>query len=501
MTILDALSDPNLFTRQFAGESWASWRAFLAALFGLTLDGDALVLYRECTGRETPPAGPARECWVVVGRRGGKSRVAALVAVFLACFRDYSGVLAAGEVGTVMVLAADRKQARTVLRYIRGLLNSSPLLARIVAHETRESIDLKNRVTIEVHTSSYRAVRGYTIVAAVLDEIAFWPDPESANPDVETVNALRPAMATVPGALLLGTSTPYARRGALWSAFEKHHGQDGDPVLVWRAPTRTMNPTVGEALIAAAFEEDPAAAAAEWGAEFRADIESFLAPDALAVVTVPGRRELPRAEGARHVAFCDPSGGSGQDSMAMGVAHVESRVAVLDALREARPPFSPDEVVREFAGVLKSYGITRVVGDRYAGEWPRERFREHGIEYTPAEKTKSELYAEFLPLVNAGRVELLDDARLRAQLLGLERRTGRSGRDSIDHGPGRHDDAANATAAALVLAVAASSSRAVTSADIAGFTAANAGVSGIHGFRSATGEWIDRVTPGFSDYG
>ncbi|MBI4540568.1 MAG: hypothetical protein HY704_13790, partial [Gemmatimonadetes bacterium] len=234
VTILDALSDPNLFARQFAGESWTAWRAFLAALFGLASDGDALALYRECTGRETPPAGLAREAWVVAGRRAGKSRIAAVVAVFLACFRDYGKVLAPGEVGTVMVLAADRKQARTVLRYMRGLLTGSRLLARMVAHETRESIELRNRVVIEVHTSSYRAVRGYTIVAAVLDEIAFWPDPESANPDVETVNALRPAMATVPGALLLATSTPYARRGALWTAFERHHGQDDDPVLVWR---------------------------------------------------------------------------------------------------------------------------------------------------------------------------------------------------------------------------------------------------------------------------
>ena len=34
----------------------------------------------------------------------------------------------------------------------------------------------------------------------------------------------------------------------------------------------------------------------------------------------------------------------------------------------------------------------------------------------------------------------------------LERRTARGGRDSIDHGPGAHDDIANAVAGALVLA-------------------------------------------------
>jgi hypothetical protein len=65
------------------------------------------------TGRQRPPEASAREAWVVVGRRGGKSRVAALVAVWLACFNDYRAMLAPGEPGTLMVIAADRRQARS----------------------------------------------------------------------------------------------------------------------------------------------------------------------------------------------------------------------------------------------------------------------------------------------------------------------------------------------------------------------------------------------------
>jgi hypothetical protein len=48
--------------------------------------------------------------------------------------------------------------------------------------------------------------------------------------------------------------------------------------------------------------------------------------------------------------------------------------------------------------------------------------------------------------------DLLDNSKLVAQLVGLERRTVRSGRDSIDHGPGGHDDLANAAAGALLSA-------------------------------------------------
>src|SRR5262249_24525473 len=71
----------------------------------------------------------------------------------------------------------------------------------------------------------------------------------------------------------------------------------------------------------------------------------------------------------------------------------------------------------------------------------------------PAEQTKSDLYRDVLPLLNSRSVDLLDDRRLVAQLCGLERRTARGGRDSIDHGPGAHDDLANAAPGALVLAI------------------------------------------------
>ena len=52
--------------------------------------------------------------------------------------------------------------------------------------------------------------------------------------------------------------------------------------------------------------------------------------------------------------------------------------------------------------------------------------------------------------MNSGRVKLLGNKRLITQLIGLERRTSRAGRDSIDHAPGGHDDLANAAAGALV---------------------------------------------------
>jgi hypothetical protein len=157
-----------------------------------------------------------------------------------------------------------------------------------------------------------------------------------------------------------------------------------------------------------------------------------------------------------YVAFVDPAGGSGADSMTLAIAHATRRegrvMAVLDAIAEWRPPFSPDATTADAAAHVRRFRLARVTGDAYAGEWPREAFRKHGIDYSVSERTKGALYRELLPLINSRRVELLDHPRLLAQLTRLERRTARGGRDSIDHGPRGHDDLANAAAGALVLA-------------------------------------------------
>jgi hypothetical protein len=454
-SIIDACDDANLFKPWFRDrDSWSAWFVFLRSLFGLPLSPEQLALFRDCTGRESPPTTPATEAWLACGRRSGKSFVLSLCAVYLAAFHSYRQYLAPGERATIMVIACDRRQARTIFRYIGALLTEVPMLARMVQRQTAECFDLNNDVSIEVAVASFRSVRGYTVVACLCDEIAFWrSDESSTNPDTEILSAIRPAMATIPNAMLLCASSPYAQRGALFAAFKQHFGKTGN-VLVWRSPTRLMNPTVPQNVVDAAFEADPASAASEFGAEFRTDLETAFSRDVIEAAVLPGRHELPRVERVRYFAFVDPSGGS-SDSMTLAICHVRGTTCVVDCVRERRAPFSPDDVVKEFAAALKSYGVGKVVGDRYASEWPRERFRCHDIAYQVADKPKSDLYLTLLPLLNSGRVELLDHKRLVAQLCGLERRTSRAGKDSIDHAPGGHDDVANAVAGAAVIANAA----------------------------------------------
>ena len=451
MNVLQAMDDPAMFGSHFKGASWDPWRAFLAGLHGLPMTAAQLALYQHHTGRQEAPTESFTEAALVIGRRGGKSRILALLGTVLATGRDYRPFLAPGEVATVAILASDRKQARSIFRFVKGMLDLVPGLKREITKETDEVIELGGRrVAIEITTASFRATRGYTYIAVLADEIAFWRSDESANPDEEILNAIRPGLATIPGAMLLLASSPYAKKGALYKVFRRHYGQDGSRVLVWRGTTQEMHPDIDPAIIAEAYEEDAASAASEYGAEFRNDLEAFVTREVVDACTVTGRFEIERLPGVRYRAFVDPSGGSA-DAMTLAIGHTEQKRQILDVVREVRPPFSPEAVVAEFAALLKAYGLAAVTGDRYAGEWPRERFREHGIAYNLADKPRSDLYRDLLPMLNSGNVELLDRPRLTTQLCGLERRTSRAGRDSIDHAPGAHDDLANAVAGVLTM--------------------------------------------------
>lgn len=455
MSILADLDNPQLFAPFFKGDSWGPWRAFLAALFALPMDDDQLAIYQRHTGRQAPPQEPFTEAALVVGRRGGKSRVLALLGVYLATARDYTPYLAEGEVATIAIIAADRKQARSIFRYCKGLLSAIPEMAAMVLDDKNDIITLSNNVVIEIATASFRVTRGYTYAAVLADETAFWrSDDTSANPDTEIFRAIRPAMGTIPGAILLNASSPYRRAGVLWKTYREHHGKDDSEILVWKATTREMNPAYPQKLVDRAYADDPESASAEYGAEFRSDLEAFVDQEVIDACTEIGcfERAPARSIGRRYVAFVDAAGGSGGDSMTLAIAHLENDMAVLDAVRERKPKFSPDDVAGEFSALMKSYGVSRAEADRWGGDWVGEGFRKHGITVSPSAKPKSDLYRELLPLLNARRCNLLDNQTLAKQLVGLERRVARGGRDSIDHAPGSHDDVANAAAGALLMA-------------------------------------------------
>jgi hypothetical protein len=214
-----------------------------------------------------------------------------------------------------------------------------------------------------------------------------------------------------------------------------------------------LNPTIDQAIIDADMADDPAAARAEWMAEFRDDLADFISHEAVMACVEVGTRERPPQIGKhRYVSFTDPSGGS-NDSMTCAIGHIEGDMIVVDCAREIVAPFDPESATDEFVNLFQSYGIKKTNGDRYAAAWVSQAFEKRNIEYVHSELPKSGLYQNLLPHLNSKTIKLLDHPRTINQIASLERRTARGGRDSIDHPQGSRDDAANAVAGLAYVAI------------------------------------------------
>ena len=134
------------------------------------------------------------------------------------------------------------------------------------------------------------------------------------------------------------------------------------------------------------------------------------------------------------------------------ICHRDGPLVIVDAVRHYAPPFSPSQIVAELSMLAKSYHCSKVIGDRYAGEFSAELFKKNGLTYEPSKQTKSELYKDLLPLLNSRKIVLPRNDRLFNQIISLERRVGFGGRETIDHPPGQHDDAVNAVAGSALQA-------------------------------------------------
>jgi hypothetical protein len=455
LTFPAMLLDPKLLGGVFGAPSFRVWVTLAAVIFGLGygLSPEEQATVAALIGGRPLPRERVRELWIIASRRAGKSIFAAALAIFLALQRYRTSP---GEVPTLIIITPSLRQSRITKRYISGLMAASPLLRSLIASETASEIVLTNGNVIEVVTASRVAPRGRTLIAVIVDEGAFLPaDDAAAEPLAEVLVACRPGLATTDG-LLAVIGSPYAQAGPMFEAYRQHYGVESD-VLVTKGASQQFNPTIPDRVITQAMEADPSAAGAEWLGTFRQDIESFCTREAAEAVIVPGCVGLPYRPEVSYAGFADFAGGTpGGDSAALAIGHSEMRdgrrIAILDVVVEVRPQFAPDDVCATFAKTLVAYGITTAMADRWAGQFPAVAMAKHGVRLVACESTKSDLYRDLLPLVNSRGCELLDHPRLLAQLVGLERRVGRSGREFIDHPVGRHDDVINVAAGCLVAA-------------------------------------------------
>lgn len=439
--------------------TWRTWLVFLTAVYGLPLadlepfglsESEALATFCKHTGRSSyaPPTGGFPESVAIVGRQAGKDRIAGSIQGYEAMTTDPEPD--GTDLYCVSICQDARASLRTQFSYACAPFRQVPMLRQLVMAERTDALELSTGIVLASYPCRPQAVRGLRAKVVVCSELAFFRSTDGNPTDVEMLRAVRPMLATTCGKLVV-LSSPYSQSGALYELHRRHFGQDDSTTLVWQATAPQMNPLLPADYLDRMAQDDPEAFRSEVLGEFRAGTSVFLDSDAIAACVREHVKEIAPSNHYEYSAFVDPSGGR-RDAFALAIAHAEGERAVLDAVRAWQPPFNPTGVIAEAVDLLRQYRVGHVVGDRYAAEFVAEQFRSRSLRYQPSDRDRSALYLELLPLVNAERVVLLDVPEMLRQMRGLERRRGAAGRDRVDHGPGQHDDLANAATGALVLA-------------------------------------------------
>jgi hypothetical protein len=476
--IVQAMLSPRLFGKWFSESSWRMWQTILRAAFALPMSDGDLALFAEVSGGRKPPPRRVTQLWVKGGRRGGKDSVASLIATYCACIEQcHLGHLRPGERAMVLCIASDRTQARIVLRYIQGYFEQNEAFAKMVLRMTPEGIELSNGCDVVVATNDFRGIRGSSILLAILDEVAFWRDENSRNPDTEVYAAVRDGMS-FGGSMIIGISTPHIQGGLLFDRFRQYYGKDDDRVLFVSATSLQLRPTEWmRRKREEGFADDAVIARSEYDVEWRKPSDMFITAEKLAELVDAGIAERACEPGVQYVGAFDAAlGGYGDnvDSFTAAIAHRMNSgilnapdILVLDAVLEIEPPFNTTDAVARCAELFQRYGVTVVFGDGLARGFVEDGFTRHYIEYRLARKApragetedtappmvRTEIYRQALNHMFANCVRLLDDAKTNRQILGLRRRAKSGGGEDIDHLPGAHDDRANAACLAMVKAV------------------------------------------------
>jgi phage terminase large subunit-like protein len=446
LNIIDFIRHPGLLNDQSLSETQIT---VLRVIYGQPLTDSELEIYRRGTGRESYDPKEHRETTIIGGRRGGKTRLSAMMTIYEA-FRAHG--LPPGEQGYVMLLARNKDQAQVAFRYIYKYLSASPILSKRIVNKTKHEIVLDNNIIIGCYACTHDGVRGRSLVAVICDEIGFWADGDAvANPAEEVLAALRPGMATVRNAKLIKISTPFVKVGILWDEFSRRNELD---FPVWQLTSFQMNPSVREEDFESERSMGEEKFRREYLAQFTDSVNSWIDSDSLNRCIIGGRRELARQDNVSYVAVLDAA--SRNDDFALVIVHKDSQgLIVVDFVKTwtgtKKAPLQFETVLSEVKDILETYDTTTVTGDQYQADPISQHLLKLGIMFnlfTFSTATRFKIFSGLKFLLLQGKIQLLDDVELNRQLRSLREEKSPRGNVDVQVSSGKDD-----RAVALALAV------------------------------------------------
>lgn len=326
----------------------------------------------------------------VIGGRSGKSYLGVLAIYWRGLVSDLSS-LAPGEDATGLIVCPDLRLARHALKYIRGAIKLPQCASALkVVSDGADAciIERPDGKTVSFEalpaTAGGGAVRARTLIAAMLDECAFFRDEDYSVNDRDIYDAVDPRV-TIPGGFSLVSSTPWIESGLLHEEWVRDYGH---PETGLCAHTTTSLMRQGDAMIEAAIArariKSPKNAEREFDAVFGAVSSGLFFPVADAQsCTAAGQLVIPVATNAQVLIVADAAF-STESTDRFGWAVVSSMASPrqqaegFEERRERRITtvhecggWEVDRDPRAMAARLRDevcvrYGVRRIVIDQYS---------------------------------------------------------------------------------------------------------------------------------------
>jgi len=410
---------------------------------------------------------------LIVGRRGGKSTISALLAVYAAIKINWNPYLQKTPSASVVVLSHSRDLSEEILEIMRKFFEESEVLTRLIDREkkfTQSTFNLKvpfivngkieySKVTIKVGTASKKTIRGRAICALLCDEIAYWNlDEKAVEQDVDILRAARPSLLQFGDeGLLIKLSSPGIKQGIL---YEEYQNRDNlpDSYIIFKAPSWVWNPRWGKKVYEEEYKLDPIGFASEYRADFVDSISSFILPEFVDLCTMTGKSECApetgkdvHYEGAIDAAF---KGDRFTFSLVGGTEHRVKQYEMLVWEGSPLTPVKAYEVATKLREVCKKYGLSRIHADQFAFQPLLEIFDKFGMTLVEKPFTnvfKRQIYFNLKNLIHNQRIDLLDHEIMRSEIKQLQVEQTATGTVKIGHPPGGKDDCADSLAIATFI--------------------------------------------------
>lgn len=401
-----------------------------------------------------------------LGRRSGKSVMAAIAATFAATMLadEYKKLLRPGERFFIVSVANTLDQAKIALQGVKDLINGSPILKHLITRETSDTLELSNGATFRALPASSRSGRGMACPLLIFDEIAHALDTEGNAAGGSLYQALSPSVAQFGdlGKILL-LSSPWFQTGIFWDLYKQADSGQYPYMQRVRAATWEVNPTISKEWLDQEKARDPDLFRVEYGAEFTGNIAAFLDGQLVDSAINHDRGPLPPIPHfrGRYYLSLDPAKGN-RDQYTACIIHYDGDRLFVDLFHQFAPSWSDGgkkmqvaiaEVESWILEKHKVFDFEEVILDQYNSAATIQRLSGYLKirELTWTAPAKTEAYSKLRELFNAGNIELYSHQKAIQQIKNLTVKYRSNGSWDVSGGSGAAVDDYPAALAGAVL--------------------------------------------------